>query len=596
MLSLIEMRCRQLFFLLSLVLILGCREQKKEPKDIILQSPEDIVDPAIYKLNPEIEFYQIRIVNQTRRATPYIPGQKIQLPASGGRLKFYMGIIPDYFSKYPAPVEVKIFSGEGQGQAPVWSKTIDPKDAPGWKMVEIDSAQPPQNLFLSSDIKDYGLAISPPLAAPSPDQRSSVVLILVDALRADHLGAYGYKRDTSPNLDALAAKGAVFENVMSAASFTATSLATIFTGTYPWEHGVIFNSNLVLGKTRITLAQQLRDSGYQTAAFSSTYFHLSDFDLNRGFDFFDESCDKTFFSGDAECLSGQIMKWIDEQPGKPFFIYFHYTTTHSPYHPPEKYREMFSKGLKVPGGDVGQGSIQRFSKNHKWYLPRMNPGLEDLAWLVSQYDGEIRYADDQIGRVLEKMKAAGLDQNTLFIVTSDHGEAFFEHKLMDHPDELHWPVIRIPLIISGPRIPLAAKLSELVRAVDIAPFILDYAGLKPAATGESFMPWLQNDSRVRIGDSVLYQSKKKYQIGMVKYPWHILLQEPGKKNIELYDISRDPLEKNNLAGQKPELVNGMLKLILGPDLILGSPATFGAFGGRLPPETIQKLRALDYVR
>jgi arylsulfatase A-like enzyme len=596
MLSLIRMRWRKLFLFLSLALIIGCREHKKGLKDLILQSPEDIVDPALYKLNPEMKFYRVRVGNQIRRATPYIPGQKIHLVAPGSRLKFYLGIIPDYFSKYPTPVQVQLFADDAQGTGAVWSITISPKDAPGWKMVEINLPPHRETMAFSSDVQDYGLVITPPLFGAPSNQKPSVVFILIDALRADHLGAYGYKKDTSPNIDALALKGAVFENVVTTAPFTATSLASFFTGTYPWENGVIFTDNLFLSQNFETLASRMRDAGYQTAGFSSTYFHLSDFDLTRGFDYFDESCDKYFFDRDADCLSGQIIKWIDERPVQPFFIYLHYTTTHSPYHPPEQYREMFSKGLKVPGGEVGQGDISSFNKNHKWYRMLRDPSPDELAWLISQYDGEVRYADEQIATVLKKLQAAGLDQNILFIVTADHGEAFFEHRLMDHPDELHWPVTRVPLIVSGPRIPEGAKISALARTVDVAPFILKYAGLPPLpkAFGKSLLPLITgDDSGPRVGYSVLYQSRKKYQISAVKYPYHILAREPGDKDLELYNIGTDPLEKNNLAAQSPDILKEMFKLVPGPDQVL---ARSKSDRGHQDQETQKRLKALHYVK
>lgn len=597
MLSLIEMRWRKLFLFLSLVLALGCREQKKELKDIILQSTEDIVDPALFQLNPQVRFFQVRIVNQTRRAAPYIPGEKLFLPVSQGRLNFYLGIIPEYFVQYPAPVEIKILARSGQAEQLVWKQTVGPGQAPGWRQVEIGLSGAPESLVFESDIRDYGLAITPFRRESSgKDKKPSVVFIIIDALRADHLGAYGYGRDTSPNLDALAANGALFLNAMSAAPFTVTSLASFFTGKNPWEHGVIFNDNLILDQKYATLAQRMREAGYATAGFSSTYFHLADFGLIRGFDFFDESCDKKFFSNDAECLSGQIADWMDARPETPFFLYVHFTPPHAPYYPPEPYRKLFSKGLTPPEDGLGKGDIRRFGPHRKWYQFRRAPAQNELDWLVSQYDGEIRYADDHTGLVLKKIGQAGLGQNTLIIITADHGEAFFEHGLMDHPDDLHWPVIRVPLIVAGPGIPAGARLNSLVRSIDLAPTILDFAGLPPLhdVAGKSLLPVLSGkEGEPRAGFSMLCQSRKKYRIGAVLYPYHLLVRAPGDKGIELYDLAADPLEKNNLASERPEIVKNLLELIPSPGQIQNRDKSKS---GLPDQETVDRLRSLNYLK
>jgi len=591
------MRWTKFGFAFLVGLIFCCREHKPSLREIVLQSPRDIADPVLLSLNPGMGFHRVRIVNQIRRATPYLPGQKLKLGVISGKVRFSFGIVPEYFLKVKQPVEIQIFAANSGQEKLIWSQTISAKDAPGWQNALINLPATPVNLFLTSNAQDCGLAVTP-LAriAEEKPSRPSIIFILIDALRSDHLGAYGYSRNTSPNIDGLARSGAIFQNAVTASTFTATSLAGFFTGFMPWEHKMIFGYNLILDPKLATLAVKLREAGYSTAGFSSTYFHLSDLQLDRGFDLFDESCDKKFFSGDAECLSDQVVRWLDEKPDQPFFLYLHYTSTHAPYSPPEPFQKLFSAGLEKPGGEVGKGEILRFGKNRKWYQIPRPPAKNETEWLISQYDGEVRYADSQIARVLEKMEKQGSRKKALIIITADHGEAFYEHQIVEHINELHWPVVRVPLILSGPGIPAGKEITGLVRSQDLAISILDLVrapGLAEA-TGKSFLPLLQGkQENKRAGYAVLYESKKNYEITVVYYPYQLLVSQPGDKNIELYNIETDPDEQNNLALQKPGLTRDMLKLLPEPETVLlrrkpGLP--------KIDQETLDRLKTIHYLK
>lgn len=591
-----EMRRANIWFLFFLAGLFACGRAPTELRTLVEAKPLDEPDPALLRLNPAARFQRARLADRIMRAVAYSPGENFKLDSSLQECKFFLGILPEYFSRYREPVTVRIITQDGASEELVWSRTIAAEDSGTWLPVELKLEKKPEALWLSSDVKDFGLWLTPAIdLAGSKTSRPSIVFILVDAMRADHLGAYGYARNTSPNIDKLAQAGTIFLHAQTASPFTVTSLSSFFSGMSPFEHKVIFNYSLVLDEKFFTLAQKLREGGYYTAGFSGTYFHLSDFGLDRGFDFFDESCERAFFSHDAECLSSRFLSWLPQNPQRPLFLYFHYTSTHAPYNPPDQYQKLFSQGLTRPEGAAGQGDAGRFGSGRKWYQLRRVPSSEELAWLVSQYDGEIRYADEQIGAVLAALKAAGIE-NPLLIITADHGEAFYEHGFMEHSRELHWETARIPLIISGPGVPAGQKLKSFVRSYDLAPTIIDFAGL-PAlaqARGFSLRPLLngQGEAASRIGYGIIFENRSRYQIAITRYPFRLLAWEPGDKELELFNLEDDPGEKNNLAAVRPEILKELLGLAPDHRKILSSKP--GADSGA--KQTRERLKTLHYLK
>lgn len=584
--------------MIFLFIFFGCEKPQPDLKSLMHNFPLAEIDTELARLNPELNFLRVRIGAQVRRALAYIPGNDLKLAYPGGeKIKFYFGVIPFYFVKHPDPVHMQILALSSGNEQILWSDTISAQANPEWKMAELILPPNSENLILRSDVKDYGLALTPPrILHHAAVQKPSIIFILIDALRADHLGCYGYFRDTSPNIDALSRKGTIFMNVMTTSSFTVTSLSGMFTGLYPWEHRALFCENLVLGEEFPILAQLLRSAGYQTAGFSATYFRLSDFQLDRGFELFDEGCDAKFFMNDAECLTQKVIPWLKSDAEAPFFLYLHYVSTHSPYHPPDEYKKLFSQGILKPKGAAGLGDIQPFGDNRQWYQIPRAPKQTELDWLISQYDGEIRYADTEIGKLLAYLDESGLLDNTLILITADHGEAFFEHRKMDHTEDNHWQTAHIPLILSGPGIPAGKRISSLVRSIDFAPFLLEYAqaGSIQGMSGKSLMPVLNGtETEKRLGFSLMMHTRKKFQIGMVLYPYHFLLWRPADKKMELYDLSSDPNEKNNIADENQELIKQLFTLLPDPDVILSGRRTAKK---ELSPETKERLKALHYTK
>lgn len=332
---------------------------------------------------------------------------------------------------------------------------------------------------------------------PIPSSRPNVLLVIVDTLRADHLGAYGYERNTSPNIDRLARQGTLFDTAISASSWTLPSHATMMTGVYADVHGVD-STKRQLAPHSLTLAWRLRQAGYRTAAFSAnTFFFTRRYGLGQGFqhfgDFFLSPADaldqlalvsnaydeinrlgwrkNLLGRQDAEDIDRAALAWILSRPRRPFFVTLNYLDAHDPYLPPQPYRDMFSQH-RNPGGRINIGVN---------LLPHLSPA--ELHEEMDAYDGAIRYDDAQIASLLAALDQHGLLHNTLVIITSDHGEAFGEHGLITHANALFFPLIHVPLIFDWPgHVPAGVRVARPVSTRDIGATVL-------ALTQETRLPF-----------------------------------------------------------------------------------------------------------
>lgn len=291
---------------------------------------------------------------------------------------------------------------------------------------------------------------------------ANLILISIDTLRPDHLSAYGYHRETSPNMDALAHNGVRFDSAISASHWTAPSHATMLTGLHPEEHGVIGpGAPARLGAEATTLAERLSEQGYQTGAFTGSHFVTSLLGMDQGFDRWWEQ------TGDCEPAVNVAQSWLKEQK-EPFFLFFHTYQTHGPYDPPAPYDSQYvDYGLTPERGERLRSALHLGA-----------PTAEELSDLIGLYDGDIRASDDCIAKLMKTLEDEGVDSNTLVVLTSDHGEAFLEHGSFGH-GHLYPELLAVPLIISHPLIPAVAErsVSSTTGAVDLVPTIIDILGL-----------------------------------------------------------------------------------------------------------------------
>jgi arylsulfatase A-like enzyme len=315
-----------------------------------------------------------------------------------------------------------------------------------------------------------------------------ILLIGIDTLRADHLGAYGYFRDTTPQLDAwITRQGAVLEQATSEASWTFPANASVHTGRAAFRNGPTWNPhNNPVPPQATTLAEYLQREGYRTAGFVSNFFVSRWMGLSQGFDHFDDSLVAYPHEdpGAAGALTDQVIQWTSQvSPTAPLFLFTWYLDPHTWYNPPPPYDLLYDPvytGTLTPAA-YGDGN---------WTAVETR---RDFQHLMALYDGEISYTDEQIGRLLAYLDGRGLLDNALIIVYADHGELFGEHNKWVHGNTVYEELLRVPLLVRYTGVITAGQaLTAPVQTMDILPTVLDYTGLPipPELDGVSLRPLL----------------------------------------------------------------------------------------------------------
>jgi len=493
-------------------------------------------------------------------------------------------------------------------------------------------------------------------AGSVPEGKPNILLITLDTVRADHVSCYGYERQTTPNLDAFSREGVLYKNAYATSSWTLPSHASIFTGKYPTRHGAHFNTNsaqiakyfesqkgqqfdmsdlntksiLKLSEDNITLAEILSERGYRTAGIIGGPFTASIFGLAQGFDYYDEKfldvekdtsfsliCQLVdlFFSlkdfiaqhgysavkRSASQLNEAAFQWLEKNHEQPFFLFINYFDAHTPYLPPPPYDGYFGKTDKgiIAHYSPRTGSSYVTAESVLMFAViagshQLTPEEKEL--FVTRYDGEIRYLDHCLGLLLERLKSLKIYDNTLIIITSDHGEAFGEHSLVSHGRTLYEEMLRVPLIIKYPSAsPGRGVIEKRVSLVDLFSTILFSLGY-PIPSGIDGGILVKSDHPIiaewyyKWWDPEKYQRdlKSVYQ-GKYKYIW----ASSGLN--ELYDLEKDPGEENNLIQKFPHGAQEM-QGTLNQWLTSFKPPGAEGKAVKINKSMEEKLRALGYVK
>jgi arylsulfatase A-like enzyme len=421
---------------------------------------------------------------------------------------------------------------------------------------------------------------------PSSPSPPNVLLILVDTLRADHLGAYGYHRNTSPNLDSIAQRGIVVDAAQSVAPWTNPAIVSLFTGLYPeavlptMRHREAIRQ--AIPASLDTLAQRLKGAGYRTVALVDHPGIAPDLNFGAGFEVFErlylDSEVGAWQLSEADYVLERVQEHLQASSEAPLFLYLHVVYPHRPYEPPPSHQSLFGPGFESTR-----------------YLEREG--------MINMYDAEIRYTDDLIGRIDDSLLDSGLDDTTWMLVTSDHGEAFWEHDKAEHGNTLFEELLHIPMILLPPggRSTEPARIQTRVSLVDVLPTVLDIAGVEISGVldGQSLLGLIRGENpgpkRPIFGESP--HSGDLSRAAVYRGPYKYL---SGARGEVLYDLESDPLETRPLTEKSP-IIEAMREL-LDRHRSRNEKRRQGAEREAAPlPETdldegtVKRLRALGYV-
>lgn len=373
----------------------------------------------------------------------------------------------------------------------------------------------------------------------------SVLLVSIDTLRADRVGAYGHARPTTPVLDALAASGTLFERTVAPSPWTVPSHATLFTGRFPHVHGVVTEHDRLADDVP-TLATLLKGRGMLTAAVVQTTWISAAQGLAQGFDSFVQVPDH---------LEGGVLvnrnaeSFLRAYAGRPFFLFLHYYDVHSEYRPRPRFREQFTKPYDGPI----DGSSMQLQDIRSGVL---TPTPRDVEQLSDLYDAEIRQLDAALGRLFALLDELGIRDETLVVLTADHGEEFYEHGDVLHGRTLYGEVLGIPLIWSGPGIAKGARRAELASLADVAPTLLARLGVDapPDLDGVDLFARTAPDPMRRVVAAADHNNAEPDSLRMVQDRRHKLILDRITGTVRLYDLERDPGEHTDVSAAHPEIV------------------------------------------
>ncbi len=393
------------------------------------------------------------------------------------------------------------------------------------------------------------------------------------------MSTYGYPYPTSPNLTDYADQGILCRQMYCPAIPTQPSYTTIFTGQYSITHGVVTHGGTAeLDRDAPWLPRLLARGGYTTCAVDNLGPTMKA-RFYWGYQFYINPNLRTPEAHKVSCetVNSRAIPWLEQHAREPFFLFVHYWDPHTPYMPPKKYRGMFYEGDPLdPSNTTLEGMRRQIwwdwwgygAKQGSWFrrLSEEEFGgreITDAEYIRSLYDGEVRYADDHVVRLLETLERVGIADDTLVLITSDHGEMMYRHDIFFDHHGLYDPCINAPLIVRWPGgLPMGKQYHPLVQHVDLAPTILSAAGLPvpERMEGVNLLPYLRGEEKSGPHDALYTQEctrQAKWALRTDEWKF-ILAREPDihhKPMRELYDLRADPDELTNLAEQRPDVAS-----------------------------------------
>lgn len=561
--------------MLSIRVLTKVLDRMKTPQWWEVSQEMDSDELSLIPLNqyPHINRKKVTIECETRNAfllpVPVTAESTVKI-TKGDFLEFGIGLVEGPKRALKDKITFSIFFEDTRKNL-LFSRTLYLKfqEDRSWLDAKIDlsdhSGKEGKIIVETKRLSHAKIAWSNPAVCRTKDTSIHVILISLDALRPDHLHCYGYSRTTSPYIDALARESVLFEHAISQSHWTLPAHMSLMTSLYPSTHKVYIERELE--KSKITLPQILRKNGFLCFGFATHTRLRPEYGFARGFDsYMYKEYDFQAKRATADKVTSKAMNFVTENKDRDTFTFLHYFDIHTPYMPPGRYATLFDATYT---GDSTGRDFRMFTKPvHDIFAePYHEISERDLAHMVALYDGEVAHIDSYVGMLLTHLKAEGLYENTLIMVTSDHGEELWEHKSIGH-NTLYDEVVRVPLLVKLPGKREDKKVKEVVQGIDIFPTVLDVLGIpSPHLQGSSLLPLIENtrewhseaySERLSGWNSNEYgiavrteQYKYIYTTRFNTYDFTSFQKRDEIK--ELYNIGVDPRETTNIIHAEEEV-------------------------------------------
>ncbi len=618
------------FFILSLTGLSACQEPSSGTQEAIflveqVRSSPATFDPAQLPSLREEGYVAASITLDSETRVCLVPtfgsplGFDVEIP-SDPVLRFAVAVATPDASRFNGPVGFRISVETEAGKEDIFSENIGPLRANQW----IDQAVPLTHwagefvrlTFQANPLSEdeprpsfpedvFPLWGNPVVASSVQNsERPNLILISVDALRADHVGAYGYTRGTTPRIDEFAADGVVFETAIATSSTTIPTHVSMLTGLPATFHGA--SPLEKLSRSVVYLPEMLASAGYLVDGVVSGPYLSQDYGFERGFHLYRDLFPPAFFEtrhGNRFAAAKTIETALDlvrHAQGLDHFLFLHVIDPHWPYYPPSEFLEKFSSSMvNVPY------LLQKVRQRHP---PK---DLSEVWSLIDLYDADIAYADQMIGRFLDELKAMGLYEHSLIILTADHGEAFYEHGHWEHSDSLYEEIIHVPLIVKWPGSSPKGRVQTMVHQPDIFATLLAEARItSPLTEAVSLHRYLSDPdagsgSRPAVSEILWRSGMRKVSIRTEKVKYIASFSTRAEDALEideivteeLYNLVDDPGERRNLLEDGSSNA-GLHRKRLFQYLEEAREFRKGRQGTQAAPSesTLERLRSLGYIQ
>lgn len=416
---------------------------------------------------------------------------------------------------------------------------------------------------------------------------ASIVLISLDTVRADHLSLYGFPRTTTPYLSELSERCVTFERAIAQSGSTFPSHRSILTSRYSWH----------VGESDVRLAEALQAAGYATAGFTGGGNVAAELGFSRGFDSWSEakSGHRTL-----DAVLPALRQWLAARVReRPSFVFLHTYDPHHPYDPPAPYDSLFMP--EYSGSITGPATGELLAKAARVppfadFTGEVPLSAADRSKIVALYDGQLRYVDDRLREVFTLLKDSGLLDRSVVVLTSDHGEEFWEHGGVLHSHTIHQELIHVPMLICLPQDRLGGtRVSQVVRQIDIGPTVMDLVGVdRPNSfSGHSLRGFLEGREAALDLPGI---AELNWFKAIVRPPWKLIVDQKQKR-LQLFDIEQDPFEQKDLFDGRADVAVRLYRE-LAKELGAGMNEQVGALpdGGALDAELRAQLKALGYLQ